>query len=86
VQEETTFLGIRCFTLRQNTERPITLRLGTNTLLGLNPQRISDIPQSLAEESVSAYATPPLWDGHEAQRIADVVEPALVGSGVTKPR
>ena len=42
VQEETTYLGVPCFTLRDNTERPVTIRAGTNTLLGLDPARIAD--------------------------------------------
>ena len=44
IQEETTYLGIPCFTLRANTERPVTVELGTNMLLGLEPGRIADIP------------------------------------------
>src|SRR5947207_1020434 len=47
IQEETTYLGIPCFTLRGNTERPITIRAGTNTLLGLDPERIDDILPAL---------------------------------------
>ena len=43
IQEETTYLGIPCFTLRDNTERPVTVRAGTNTLLGLEPERIAEI-------------------------------------------
>jgi UDP-N-acetylglucosamine 2-epimerase (non-hydrolysing) len=82
VQEETTFLGVRCFTLRENTERPVTIRLGTNTLLGSDVQRTSEILPSLAQESVRAYATPPLWDGHAAQRISEIVEGALIGSKI----
>ena len=50
VQEETTFLGVPCFTLRDNTERPVTITLGTNTLLGLEPGRIADILPSLEAE------------------------------------
>ena len=49
IQEETTYLGLPCFTLRDNTERPITVSLGTNTLLGLEPARIGDVPALLAE-------------------------------------
>ena len=48
VQEETTYLGVPCFTLRDNTERPVTVRAGTNTLLGLDPSRIAEIPAALA--------------------------------------
>jgi UDP-N-acetylglucosamine 2-epimerase (non-hydrolysing) len=73
VQEETTFLGVPCFTLRDNTERPITLREGTNTLLGLDPARIPDLLHALS--SAPAPAAPPvLWDGRAAERVADVVE------------
>ena len=77
IQEETTFLGVRCFTLRDNTERPVTLRLGTNTLLGLDPRQISSVLPSLASKSVAAHTPPPLWDGRAAERVADVVESAL---------
>ena len=48
VQEETTYLGVPCFTLRDNTERPVTVRAGTNTLLGLDPSRIAEIPAAIA--------------------------------------
>ena len=47
IQEETTYLGVPCFTLRDNTERPVTVRAGTNTLLGLAPERIAEIPALL---------------------------------------
>ena len=50
IQEETTYLGVPCFTLRDNTERPVTVRAGTNTLLGLAPERITEIPALLAAE------------------------------------
>jgi UDP-N-acetylglucosamine 2-epimerase (non-hydrolysing) len=73
IQEETTYLGIPCFTLRANTERPITITAGTNTLLGLDPAAIAGIPQALAQRPAKRPEPPPLWDGHAAQRIADVV-------------
>ena len=72
VQEETTYLGVPCFTLRDNTERPVTLRAGTNTLLGLAPDRIAEIPALLARPRPSP-APPPGWDGRAAERIAEVV-------------
>jgi UDP-N-acetylglucosamine 2-epimerase (non-hydrolysing) len=75
VQEETTYLGVPCFTLRDNTERPVTVRAGTNTLLGLEPQRIDDILPSLATAK-TATETPPLWDGRAAERVADVLQTA----------
>jgi UDP-N-acetylglucosamine 2-epimerase (non-hydrolysing) len=73
IQEEATYLGIPCFTLRDNTERPVTISAGTNTLLGLNPAAIATIPSSLAERPAEPSEPPPLWDGHAAERIADVV-------------
>jgi UDP-N-acetylglucosamine 2-epimerase (non-hydrolysing) len=73
IQEETTYLGIPCFTLRDNTERPVTIRAGTNTLLGLDPAAIAGIPQALAERGSAPTEPPPLWDGRAAERIADVV-------------
>jgi UDP-N-acetylglucosamine 2-epimerase (non-hydrolysing) len=76
IQEETTFLGIPCFTLRDNTERPVTIRAGTNTLLGLDPAAIAGIPAALANRPPAPSEPPPLWDGHAAVRIADVLAPA----------
>jgi UDP-N-acetylglucosamine 2-epimerase (non-hydrolysing) len=73
IQEETTYLGVPCFTLRDNTERPITISAGTNTLLGLDPAAISTIPTALAQRPTKRPGPPPLWDGHAAERIADVV-------------
>jgi UDP-N-acetylglucosamine 2-epimerase (non-hydrolysing) len=76
VQEETTYLGVPCFTLRDNTERPVTIRAGTNTLLGLNPQRIADIPRLLTASNGAAREVPPGWDGNAADRVADVLQTA----------
>jgi UDP-N-acetylglucosamine 2-epimerase (non-hydrolysing) len=73
IQEETTYLGIPCFTLRDNTERPVTIRAGTNTLLGLDPATIAGIPAALAERPTERPEPPPLWDGKAAERIADVL-------------
>ena len=73
IQEETTYLGIPCFTLRDNTERPVTIRAGTNTLLGLDPAAIAGIPAALAERPADRPEPPPLWDGRAAERIADVL-------------
>jgi UDP-N-acetylglucosamine 2-epimerase (non-hydrolysing) len=73
IQEETTYLGVPCFTLRDNTERPVTVRAGTNTLLGLDPAAIASIPAALAERGEAPSEPPPLWDGRAAERIADVV-------------
>jgi UDP-N-acetylglucosamine 2-epimerase (non-hydrolysing) len=74
IQEETTFLGIPCFTLRDNTERPVTVELGTNTLLGLAPERIAEVLALLGGEREPASV--PLWDGEAGQRIAAVLAEA----------
>jgi UDP-N-acetylglucosamine 2-epimerase (non-hydrolysing) len=79
IQEETTFLGVPCFTLRENTERPVTIEMGTNQLLGLAPQRIAEIPRLLAN-GASRREVPPLWDGRAAERIAAVLESCGLGS------
>ncbi len=73
IQEETTYLGIPCFTLRDNTERPITITAGTNTLLGLDPAAITQIPTALAQRPEITPEPPPLWDGHASERIAEIV-------------
>jgi UDP-N-acetylglucosamine 2-epimerase (non-hydrolysing) len=73
IQEETTYLGVPCFTLRDNTERPVTITSGTNTLLGLDPAAISRIPVLLAEGRELPSEPPPLWDGRAAERIADAI-------------
>jgi UDP-N-acetylglucosamine 2-epimerase (non-hydrolysing) len=71
IQEETSALGVPCFTLRDSTERPVTLELGTNTLLGLDPASIGEIPRHLgAAREVKAI---PFWDGHAGERAAVVL-------------
>jgi UDP-N-acetylglucosamine 2-epimerase (non-hydrolysing) len=78
LQEESTYLGVPCFTLRDNTERPVTVRAGTNTLLGLDPDRIDDILPALGKRGDAAPIHPPLWDGHAASRVVDVLERAFL--------
>jgi UDP-N-acetylglucosamine 2-epimerase (non-hydrolysing) len=73
IQEETTYLGVPCFTLRDNTERPVTVRAGTNTVLGLDPARIAEIPGLLANAPGRSSQPPPLWDGTAAERVADIL-------------
>jgi UDP-N-acetylglucosamine 2-epimerase (non-hydrolysing) len=76
IQEETTFLGIPCFTLRDNTERPVTCEMGTNTILGLDPAGISDVPDRLREVARRPHRLPPRWDGRAGERIVDVLAAA----------
>ena len=73
IQEETTYLGIPCLTLRENTERPVTVSLGTNVLVGRDPDKLrSEISRVLAGEAKKG-TIPPLWDGHAGERIAAVL-------------
>jgi UDP-N-acetylglucosamine 2-epimerase (non-hydrolysing) len=78
LQEETTYLGVPCFTLRDNTERPVTVRAGTNTLLGLDPERIADILPALGASGDATPSRPPRWDGRAAERVVEVFERAFV--------
>jgi UDP-N-acetylglucosamine 2-epimerase (non-hydrolysing) len=71
IQEETSALGVPCFTLRDSTERPVTLELGTNRLLGLDPASIAEIPAYVATPPVALEI--PLWDGHAGERAAAVL-------------
>jgi UDP-N-acetylglucosamine 2-epimerase (non-hydrolysing) len=71
VQEETSALGVQCFTLRNSTERPVTIELGTNTLLGARPERIAEIPGLLTDERPEEPI--PLWDGRAGARGARVL-------------
>jgi UDP-N-acetylglucosamine 2-epimerase (non-hydrolysing) len=77
VQEESTYLGVPCFTLRDNTERPITVELGTNRLLGLAPERIGEIPAMLAGDRATERRIPEGWDGRAADRIVAVLAQEL---------
>lgn len=73
VQEETTFMGIPCLTLRENTERPITVDVGTNVLVGRDLSKLTVELNSILEGHAKRGAIPPLWDGHAGERIADVL-------------
>jgi UDP-N-acetylglucosamine 2-epimerase (non-hydrolysing) len=72
VQEETTVLGVPCLTVRDNTERPITIEQGTNQLVGCDPERIVAVARAVLRDGVERRR-PPLWDGRAGERIAAVL-------------
>jgi UDP-N-acetylglucosamine 2-epimerase (non-hydrolysing) len=71
IQEETTALAVPCLTMRDNTERPITVDQGTNTLVGRNRARTLECVDDILKNGGKRGRTPELWDGHAAERIAD---------------
>ena len=73
VQEETTVLGVPCFTMRPNTERPVTITHGTNRLV-TRDSVVREVAGALAAGRPTEWPIPPLWDGHAGERIAAVVE------------
>jgi len=79
LQEETTALGIPCLTLRENTERPITVTEGTNTIVGNATDVILDAANNILDNGGKAGRIPDLWDGHTAERIADIIEGVISG-------
>ncbi len=73
IQEETTYLGIPCLTLRENTERPITVSLGTNTLIGRDREKLRIELERILSGKAKKGSIPPLWDGKAGERIAALV-------------
>jgi UDP-N-acetylglucosamine 2-epimerase (non-hydrolysing) len=73
IQEETTYLGTPCLTVRENTERPITVQVGTNMLVGRDPARMRAAVEAVLHGHWRKGEMPPLWDGHAAERIAAVI-------------
>jgi UDP-N-acetylglucosamine 2-epimerase (non-hydrolysing) len=73
IQEETTVLGIPCLTLRDNTERPVTVTHGTNRVIGSAPDRVISEAMKALESSRCATGSPPLWDGRASERIVSII-------------
>ena len=73
IQEETTILGVPCITLRDNTERPITVECGTNVLVGSNPEKIVREFNRVCRDGRVPLRTPQYWDGNAARRIIDTL-------------
>ncbi|MCC7263756.1 MAG: UDP-N-acetylglucosamine 2-epimerase (non-hydrolyzing) [Candidatus Latescibacteria bacterium] len=79
IQEETTVLGVPCLTLRENTERPITIEQGTNVLVGCGKEEIVAAARAVLEGRAKQGGIPELWDGHAAQRLV-----AVLGQGLSR--
>jgi UDP-N-acetylglucosamine 2-epimerase (non-hydrolysing) len=73
VQEETTYLGVPCLTVRENTERPVTVTMGTNILIGHALDRLRVAIHSIRDSTIRPSQIPPLWDGKASERIAEVI-------------
>jgi UDP-N-acetylglucosamine 2-epimerase (non-hydrolysing) len=73
IQEETTYLGIPCLTVRDNTERPVTVSLGTNILVGRDMECLKAEVRKILSGEAKTGTIPPLWDGKAGERIADVI-------------
>jgi UDP-N-acetylglucosamine 2-epimerase (non-hydrolysing) len=78
IQEETTYLGVPCLTVRANTERPVTVLCGTNQLVGQDMDQLLEEARRIAGGDAPQGRIPPLWDGHASQRIADIVMAVFV--------
>ena len=77
IQEETTVLGIPCLTLRKNTERPVTINMGTNALVGMDTDKIVRESYQILSGKFKQGKTPPLWDGKASERIIKILEENL---------
>jgi UDP-N-acetylglucosamine 2-epimerase (non-hydrolysing) len=78
VQEETTVLGVPCLTLRENTERPVTVDQGSNQVVGTIPEQIVASAEAVLQQPEHEYPRPPLWDGRAASRIVAILRERLL--------
>ncbi len=86
IQEETTVLGVPCLTLRDNTERPVTVTHGTNTLVGSDPAAIRAAVRKVLDGGARRGQVPEGWDGGAARRIVDVLERVFGGTAAAPRR
>jgi len=73
IQEETTYMGVPCLTVRENTERPITVTLGTNILVGQDMDKLRQATTRILNNDFKAGKIPPLWDGKASERIVKII-------------
>jgi len=78
IQEETTYLGVPCVTVRENTERPITVTTGTNFLAGTDLPKVAEITDNILQGNKKKGNIPELWDGWAAERIVEIIIQRLV--------
>ena len=74
IQEETTYLGVQCITVRENTERPVTVDIGTNHLVGTNSNSVLNTFYDVINGKIKKGTIPPKWDGNAGGRIAKIIE------------
>ena len=86
IQEETTFLKVPCLTLRENTERPITIEMGSNQVVGSDADRIVEAYQQIINGHMRDFRIPALWDGHAAERIVKILHRECAERKLSKPR
>jgi len=77
IQEETTFLGVQCITVRDNTERPITSEIGTNHMIGTDLNKVIIASKSIIDGNIKVGVIPDLWDGKASQRIVEIIYKSL---------
>jgi UDP-N-acetylglucosamine 2-epimerase (non-hydrolysing) len=77
IQEEATFLNVPCITLRHNTERPVTVAMGTNYLVGTDPNKIEQTAFAIIDGNRKSCTIPPLWDGMASERIMDILSESI---------
>jgi UDP-N-acetylglucosamine 2-epimerase (non-hydrolysing) len=73
IQEETTYLGVQCITVRTSTERPITVEIGTNHLVGDDFEKAEKTANDILNGSLKKGSIPDLWDGKTAERISEII-------------
>ena len=81
IQEESTVLGVPCLTLRENTERPVTVTKGTNRIIGQDPEKILAATKDILAGHEKERQRPDLWDGHAAERIVEILKRELLAGG-----